>query len=95
MMNMNTKKIMYIVPYPMLGGGEVWIKEMISRLDKSKFEPMIVYPTGKHKKFDEFFGNIKSDIIFCLIEYNTISVSVVLKIGSHSLWGLICSMLKR
>lgn len=40
------RKVLYIMPYDMVGGGEVWIKESIKRLDRQIYEPHIALVSG-------------------------------------------------
>lgn len=35
------KKVLFVVPYEMFGGGEVWVREAIRQLDKSIYEPHV------------------------------------------------------
>jgi glycosyltransferase involved in cell wall biosynthesis len=49
------KKVLYIVPYSMAGGGEVWIKEALSRLDRSKYEPTVACPLGLSLELMDMF----------------------------------------
>ncbi|MFA5048806.1 MAG: glycosyltransferase [Patescibacteria group bacterium] len=35
------KKVLYVVPYEICGGGETWIKEVIKQLDKDIYEPYV------------------------------------------------------
>ncbi len=53
------KKVMYVIPYPMFGGGEVWVKEAISRLDKNIYEPIIVCPLGVHPRLADIFDGLR------------------------------------
>ena len=48
------KKIMYIIPYSFVGGGEVWIKEIIKKLDKNLYDPIIVCPSGAGESVELF-----------------------------------------
>lgn len=53
----NRRRVLYIIPYDMLGGGEVWVRENIKKLDKNIYEPHVVClnTTPKH---EEMFGSI-------------------------------------
>lgn len=35
------QKVLYIIPYNILGGGEIWIRDNIVKLDKNLFEPHV------------------------------------------------------
>jgi glycosyltransferase involved in cell wall biosynthesis len=74
------KKVLYIVPYNMAGGGEVWIKEAIRRLDRNIYEPHVALISGvnlslakifdlkPHKKNKDVLIN-ESDITFEILEH--------------------------
>ena len=49
------KKVLYIVPYSMSGGGEVWVKEALSRLDRNRFEPTVAFPMGLNTELTDMF----------------------------------------
>jgi glycosyltransferase involved in cell wall biosynthesis len=52
-----TRKVLYIVPYTMAGGGEVWIREAIRKLDRSLYEPHIAFVNGLTPELTELFQN--------------------------------------
>jgi glycosyltransferase involved in cell wall biosynthesis len=52
------RKVLYIVPYQMVGGGEIWIKEAISNLDHSIYEPHVVFVSGTSSEFKESLKSI-------------------------------------
>jgi len=59
------RKVLYIVPYKMAGGGEVWIKHTIDKLDKSIYEPHIAFISGISEELDKLFkdtGAIYQDL---------------------------------
>jgi glycosyltransferase involved in cell wall biosynthesis len=58
----NIKKILYIIPYTMAGGGEVWVKNAINSLDKSKYEPHIAYVSGESHELKELFSDTNAII---------------------------------
>lgn len=45
------KKVLYIIPYNMVGGGEVWVKNTIRQLDKKTYEPHVALISGTTDKF--------------------------------------------
>lgn len=49
------KKVLYIVPYAMAGGGEVWVKQIIEKLDKSRYEPHIAFVSGISDELSSLF----------------------------------------
>jgi glycosyltransferase involved in cell wall biosynthesis len=40
------RRVLYIIPYDMVGGGEVWVRETIKRLDRRLFEPHVAFLNG-------------------------------------------------
>lgn len=74
------KRILYIVPYKMVGGGEVWVKEAIARLDRSIYEPHVALVSGSSPELERLFGGLdvtmedlsnnltKDGALKCLIE---------------------------
>jgi glycosyltransferase involved in cell wall biosynthesis len=52
------KKILYVVPYGMVGGAEHWVRETICRLDRSKYDPHVAFATGGSMALHEMFGGI-------------------------------------
>lgn len=83
----NTKrKVLYVVPYAMAGGGEVWVKEMIEKLDRNIYEPHIAFLSGKTESLEKVFSGLnvtiedlgnqgRASALKCLIEsenYNII-----------------------
>lgn len=52
------RSVLYIIPYDMAGGGEVWIREAIMRLDRSKYIPSIVFPLGASPELFSLFGDL-------------------------------------
>lgn len=55
------RKVLYIVPYTMVGGGEVWIKEAIKQLDRTVYEPHIACVNGATDDIKELFKD--SDVV--------------------------------
>lgn len=81
----NKKKVLYIVPYQMVGGAEVWIRQAIKQLDKSVYEPHVALVSGTDdlfKKSLEEMGVIIEDLsnsgrdkaLKCLIEAENYSI---------------------
>jgi len=74
------KRVLYIVPYKMVGGGEVWIREAISRLDRAKYEPHVALVSGSSPELEKLFEGLgitiedlsnnltKDGALKCLIE---------------------------
>ena len=56
------RSVMYVVPYPMAGGGEVWIRETIKRLDRNRYEPRIVFPLGTNPRLSALFEDLNVTI---------------------------------
>jgi glycosyltransferase involved in cell wall biosynthesis len=54
------KKVLYVVPYTMVGGGEVWVKEAIARLDRNIYEPHVALVNGHDPS--KFFANLNVTI---------------------------------
>jgi len=50
------KKILYIIPYNMVGGGEVWVKNTIKQLDRNIYEPHVALVSGTN---DIFFSELR------------------------------------
>jgi glycosyltransferase involved in cell wall biosynthesis len=80
------KKVLYIIPYKMIGGGEVWVKEAISRLDRSEYEPHVAFVSGISPGLEKLFegldivtedlsSNTSNDAALkCLIESSNYSI---------------------
>jgi len=59
----NTKrKVLYIIPYSMVGGAEVWVKEAIEKLDRDVYEPHLAFVNGYTKEAEKLFGNLNVEI---------------------------------
>jgi len=52
------RKILYVIPYNMAGGGEVWVREAILRLDREKYEPTVAFPLGMSNELVSLFGDL-------------------------------------
>ena len=52
------RKVLYIIPYNMVGGGEVWIKEAIKNLDRSLYEPHVALVSGRTEQIDKLFEGL-------------------------------------
>jgi len=79
------RKVLYIIPYKMVGGGEIWIKQAISQLNKSIYEPHVALISGTEEKFKQSLkdmGVIIEDLsssgrdkaLKCLIEAENYSI---------------------
>jgi len=49
------RKVLYIIPYNMAGGGEVWVKEAIAQLDRSTYEPHVALISGANPALAKLF----------------------------------------
>jgi glycosyltransferase involved in cell wall biosynthesis len=47
----NKRRVSYIIPYNVVGGGEVWVYEQIKRLDKNLYEPVVILINGTAEEF--------------------------------------------
>lgn len=59
------KKVLHIVPYKMVGGGEVWVKKAIDKLDRNVYEPHIAFVSGISEQMHNLFkdtGAILEDL---------------------------------
>jgi glycosyltransferase involved in cell wall biosynthesis len=56
------KKVLYIVPYSMAGGGEVWIREAIKRIDRNQYDPSIAFPLGLSSELHDMFSELNVDM---------------------------------
>jgi glycosyltransferase involved in cell wall biosynthesis len=56
------KKVLYIIPYNMVGGGEVWIKQAISQLDKSKYDPHVALVSSTENDFQQSLESVGATI---------------------------------
>lgn len=52
------RRVLYVVPYDMAGGGEAWVREAIRRLDRSRYEPSIAFPLGARPELAALFGDL-------------------------------------
>lgn len=52
------RKVLYIAPYSWAGGGEVWIREALRRLDREAYEPRIVCPSGADEGLRALFADL-------------------------------------
>jgi len=52
------RSVLYVVPYDMAGGGEMWVRETIKRLDKSRYEPSVVFPLGARPELVALFSDL-------------------------------------
>jgi glycosyltransferase involved in cell wall biosynthesis len=52
------RRILYVVPYDMAGGGEVWVREAIRRLDRSKYEPRVAFAVGASPNLRALFDDL-------------------------------------
>lgn len=79
-------KTLYIIPYNIIGGGEIWVKDIINKLDKNIYEPTVALLNSTQELKDLFkdtgakiedltnYGKLES--LKCLIEssnYNIIN----------------------
>jgi glycosyltransferase involved in cell wall biosynthesis len=56
------RKVLYIIPYKMVGGGEVWIREAVKDLDRSIYEPHIAFVSGITTDLEKLFEGL--DVTF-------------------------------
>jgi glycosyltransferase involved in cell wall biosynthesis len=56
------KKVLFIVPYQMAGGGEVWVREAIARLDRIRYEPSVACPLGTSFELMDMLLGLDVDI---------------------------------
>jgi glycosyltransferase involved in cell wall biosynthesis len=81
----NKHKILYIIPYKMAGGGEMWIRETIKKLDRNIYEPHIVFVNGISPELEDMFKDLniiienlefsgKDHALKCLIESEGYSI---------------------
>ena len=79
------KKVLYIIPYKMVGGAEVWVKQAISTLDKSIYEPHVALISGTDENFEKSLKELGATIedlseqgrdraLKCLIESETYAI---------------------
>ena len=80
------KKILYIIPYKMVGGGEVWVRQAITQLDRSIYEPHVALISGTDEKFQQSLIDLGTTIedlsgpagrdraLKCLIESENYSI---------------------
>jgi glycosyltransferase involved in cell wall biosynthesis len=52
------RRVLYVVPYDMAGGGEVWVREAIRRLDRNRYEPSIALPLGASPELMALFDDL-------------------------------------
>jgi len=52
------RKVLYIVPYPMAGGAETWVREAICRLDQSRYEASVAFPSGITSHLRNIFSDL-------------------------------------
>lgn len=80
------RKVLYIVPYKMVGGGEVWVKQAIAQLDTTVYEPHVALISGTDEKFKQSLIDLGANIedlsgpvgrdraLKCLIESENYSI---------------------
>lgn len=80
------KKVLYIVPYKMVGGGEIWVEQAIKTLDRSVYEPHVAFVSGTTEEFskrlenmgvkiEDLSGSVGRDrALKCLIESETYAI---------------------
>jgi glycosyltransferase involved in cell wall biosynthesis len=56
------RKVLYIVPYRMSGGGEVWVREAIKNLDRNIYEPHVALVSGTNEAIDNLFKDLNVTI---------------------------------
>lgn len=52
------RRVLYVIPYSMAGGGEVWVREAIRRLDRSRYEPSLAFPMGTTPELLALFDDL-------------------------------------
>jgi len=52
------RSVMYVIPYSIAGGAEVWVRETIRRLDRSRYEPSIACPNGMSESLKKLFAEV-------------------------------------
>jgi len=55
------RSVLYVVPYDMAGGGEVWVREAIKRLDRNRYEPSVAFPLGASPELLALFSDFGID----------------------------------
>lgn len=45
------RRVAYIIPYNIVGGGEIWVYEQIKRLDRNLYEPIAIFVNGSTEEF--------------------------------------------
>lgn len=55
------KKILYVIPYGMFGGGEIWIREIINKLDRNVYEPHIAF-INMTPELENGFSNVGAKV---------------------------------
>ena len=84
-LNHPKRKVLYIVPYAMAGGGEVWVREMIKKLDRTIYEPHVAFVHGMTPELKRTFDGVdftvedlgeqgKANALKCLIEAENYSL---------------------
>jgi glycosyltransferase involved in cell wall biosynthesis len=79
------RRVLYIIPYRMVGGAEVWVKEAIVRLDRNIYEPHVVFVNGCDRIARDLFENLdvtiedlsdkgKHHALKCLMESGNYSI---------------------
>ena len=56
------RRVLYVVPYDMTGGGEVWVREAIRKLDRNRYEPTVAFPLGASPELMSLFEDLGVDI---------------------------------
>lgn len=80
------KKVLYIIPYKMVGGAEVWVRQAIRQLDRTVYEPHVALISGTEENFkqslldlgvtvEDLSGPVGRDrALKCLIEAENYSI---------------------
>jgi len=84
-LNYPKRKVLYIVPYAMAGGGEVWVREMIKKLDRNIYEPHVAFVHGMTAELKRMFEGVdftiedlgeqgKANALKCMLESENYSI---------------------
>jgi glycosyltransferase involved in cell wall biosynthesis len=79
------KKVLYVIPYKMAGGGEVWIREALKKLDRSIYEPHIALIGGINTELENLFKDLDVTLEDLSINGKGAALKCLVETGGFSL----------
>ena len=57
------RQVLYIIPYDIMGGGEVWVRDAIKQLDRNLYEPYVALVSSNSEKMMNLFSDVGAKVI--------------------------------